>query len=117
MHAPKPIITALFCLFFCILQCSLAFADCSTIRCTGLIERLYFTADGRLLIATDGDELALNCTAPGDVYITMTSESPVFNAQYAMLLTAQSLGQEIGLRIVEGSDNCELSYITIDTPK
>lgn len=117
MRTRKLITTAFFCIFFCILQCTVAFASCSTARCTGLIERLFFTSAGALYIATDGDERNLNCSAPGDVYITMTAESPVFNEQYAMLLTAMTLEQEVGLRIVEGSSNCALSYITIDIPK
>lgn len=115
MRTPKPYTVAIVFLFFGILQSTLAFAACTQIACRGQIERILMDSRGIAYIATDGDEQALNCTSPGGTYITMTKESSVFNQQYALLLTAQSLGQEVGLRIVEGSSNCTLSYILLDT--
>ncbi|PHR27873.1 MAG: hypothetical protein COA36_07895 [Desulfotalea sp.] len=117
MRNLKPFNIAIIFLLFGILQCSLAFADCSTKICVGLIERILMDSEGTAWIATDGDERSLNCSADSGVYVTMTTASPVFKEQYALLLTAQSLGQVVGLRIIEGSENCAVSYIYLDAPK
>ena len=91
-----------------------AFADCSNTQCVGLIERLYTDSNGTLFIASDGDERALGCTSPADVYMTLDPADPNFNRKYAMLLTAFSLNQEVGIRIVTGSPACAISYFYID---
>ena len=95
---------------------STAFADCSSNRCVGEIERLYTNSAGTLYIGSDGDETMLDCTSPNDVYMTLEASDPNFNRKYAMLLTAYSLNQEIGIRIVVGSPNCAVSYFYIDKP-
>ena len=91
-----------------------AFADCSTTVCTGQIQRLYTDSSGTLYIGMDGDESLLNCTSPAGQYITLTDDDQYHDRKYAMLLTAMSLGANVGLRIVDGSDNCELSYVYMD---
>ncbi len=93
---------------------STSFADCSSTQCVGMIERLYTDSNGILYIATDGDERALDCTPPANVYMTLDPADPNFNRKYAMLLTAFSLNQEIGIRIVNGSPSCAISYFYID---
>lgn len=93
---------------------SAAFAACDEIRCYGKIQRLYMDSSGTLYIATDGDETSLNCTSPANVYVTMSSSDPNFDRQYAMLLTAFSLNQKVGLRIVVGSETCAVSYAYMD---
>ena len=91
-----------------------SFADCSTTQCVGMIERLYTDSNGILYIASDGDERTLDCTPPANVYMTLDPSDPNFNRKYAMLLTAFSLNQEIGIRIVNGSPTCAISYFYID---
>ncbi|MFT5697854.1 MAG: hypothetical protein ACI8ZB_000708 [Desulforhopalus sp.] len=91
-----------------------ALADCNTTQCYGLIERLYVNEAGTLYIATDGDETALNCTSPADVYIVMLPNDTSFNRKYAMLLTAMTMEKKVGLRINEGSVNCSLNYAYVD---
>lgn len=93
---------------------STVFADCSNIQCVGMIERLYTNSNGTLYVATDGDETALDCTPPAGVYMTLDPADPNFNRKYAMLLTAFSLNQEIGIRIINGSSTCAISYFYID---
>jgi hypothetical protein len=73
-------------------------------------------SDGNLRIATDGDETLLNCTAVNDVYVTLQTDDPNFNRKYALLLTAYTLGQDVGIRMVEGSPNCAVSYFYVDNP-
>ncbi len=86
-------------------------AACSSKICVGKIERLYTNSAGGLYIATDGDETKLGCNAKAGVYITLQPEDANFDRKYALLLTAISLDKQIGLRIVDGSDPCLLSYI------
>lgn len=101
-------------LFVCLMLFgSNVYADCTTTRCYGKIERLYMS-NGTLFISTDGDELNLDCTAPGDVYLSISTQDPNFKNLYAMMLTSMSLNNDIGLRIVTGSDNCALQYTYMD---
>lgn len=95
---------------------STAFAGCSSTRCVGAIERLYINSAGNLFIASDGDETSLDCTAQNGVYMTLPASDPNFDRKYALLLTAYSLGQDVGIRIVNGSSNCAVSYFWIDKP-
>ena len=98
---------------FLVLLSTSVYADCTANRCVGKIDRLYVT-DGTLYISTDGDETNLDCTPVGGVYITIPSSDPDFKNLYAMMLTAVSLNNTIGLRIENGSDRCTLIYTYMD---
>ena len=89
------------------------YAACTSDRCIGKITRLYVSGS-TLYISTDGDEALLNCTSPSNVYITISQNDPKFKNLYAMMLTSMSLDNTIGLRIVEGSNPCSLSYTYMD---
>ena len=96
-----------------LVSAGVSFADCSSVGCTGKIERLYI--DGTTLyIASDGDESLLNCTSPANVYVTLPTSDPDFDRKYAMLLTAFSLKATVGLRINDGSAACSLNYVYVD---
>ena len=60
------------------------YAGCTSDRCYGKIDRLYVNGS-TFFISTDGDENLLDCTAPGGVYITMSTEDPNFKNLYAIL--------------------------------
>ena len=98
---------------FLVLLSSSVYAACTADRCVGKIDRLYMSG-GTLFISTDGDETLLDCTAPAGVYITISSSNPEFKNLYAMMLTAMSLDNTVGLRINNGSDNCSLMYTYMD---
>ena len=89
------------------------YAECTSDRCYGKIERLYVNGS-TFFIGTDGDESFLDCTAPGGVYITVSTDNPNFKNLYAMMLTSMSLNNTIGLRIENGSSNCNLIYTYMD---
>jgi hypothetical protein len=89
------------------------YAVCTTTKCTGKIDRLYITG-GKLYISTDGDERNLDCNAVSDVYLTLSTSNPDFKNYYAMMLTTMSMGNQIGLRIENGSQGCELLYAHMD---
>ena len=102
------------CMFvFLVLLSTNVYAACSSDRCEGKIDRLYMSG-GTLFISTDGDETLLDCTAPADVYITISSSNPEFKNLYAMMLTSMSLDNTVGLRINNGSDKCSLMYTYMD---
>ena len=98
---------------FLVLLSTSVYAACGANLCVGKIDRLYVSG-GTLYISTDGDETNLDCTPPGGVYITIPSSDPDFKNLYAMMLTAVSLNNTIGLRIQTGSDNCSLVYTYMD---
>ena len=89
------------------------YAECTSDRCYGKIERLYVNGS-TFFIGTDGDESFLDCTAPGGVYITVSTDNPNFKNLYAMMLTSMSLNNTIGLRIENGSSSCNLIYTYMD---
>lgn len=93
---------------------NVAFADCSDTVCVGTIERLYINSLGVLYIASDGDESNLDCTSPAGKYVTLLPTDENFDRKYAMMLTAMSLEKNVGLRVVTGSSQCELSYVYMD---
>ena len=93
---------------------SAVFGACRNTICVGEIQRLYMTSATSLYIATDGDESVLNCSSPANRYLTMSTDEPNFNRKYAMLLTAMSTKMRVGLRIIENSRNCSVSYIYMD---
>ena len=87
-----------------------AYSACSTTACVGKITRVYISGN-TLYIATDGDETALNCDSPAGVYVTIPTSDPMLDEKYATLLTAMSLGNTVGLRIIENDPNCALLYV------
>lgn len=93
---------------------TMAFSACSTNSCVGTIQRLYTNSAGLVYIATDGDERALDCESPASVYITLPADDENFDRKYALLLAAALKKQQVGLRIINGSENCALSYVYVD---
>lgn len=96
-------------------QNSLAADSCGGVLCSAVqIKRLYVTASGALYVGTSGDEKLLNCKASANVYLTLPADSKGFDAIYASLLAYQLAGNPVNIRVVEGSDGCDISYVTFD---
>jgi hypothetical protein len=89
------------------------YAGCSSDRCYGKIERMY-VIDNAMYISTDGDETFLDCSPPGGVYVSISTDNPNFKNLYAMMLTSMSLNNNIGFKIETGSSNCNLLYTYMD---
>jgi hypothetical protein len=89
------------------------YAECSGNQCYGKIERLYVNGN-TLFISTDGDENFLDCTPPGGIYVTISTDNPNFKNLYAMMLTSMSLNNNIGFKIETGSSSCNLVYTYMD---
>jgi hypothetical protein len=99
---------------------SAAYAGCTTSGCTGKVTKLYMTASGTLYVGTDGDEKALNCAGGAGnggvsgVYMSLKEGDVGKNAMYSLLLTAKTTGKKVRVRVVEGSSDCKVQYVTID---
>lgn len=87
-------------------------AACNTGSCTGLVTKIYMTASGTLYIGTDGTETNLDCTAPGNQYVSLSPTDPGANSMYALLLTAKTTGEPVSIRIVDKSPTCQIAYVT-----
>lgn len=88
-------------------------AACSTIACSGQVQRLYFSGN-YLYIGTDGDESSLNCTAAAGAYVAIPVSDQFIDEKYALLLTAVSLGKNATIRINENSNPCTVNYVYMD---
>lgn len=75
---------------------------------------MYINASGQLYIGTTGLETKLNCRPVADAYITLSTKAPGFDAIYASLLAYQLAGDPVNLRIIEGSQSCELAYAVFE---
>ncbi|WP_394203806.1 hypothetical protein [Marinagarivorans algicola] len=92
-----------------------SWAVCSAQRCENVeVDRIYIKKDGEVFVGTSGDEKLLNCTAVSGVYATFSLADPGGQAHYSLLLAAQMVGKEVGVRILEGSSKCTIEYVTID---
>ncbi|MCB1056844.1 MAG: hypothetical protein KDD11_15195, partial [Acidobacteria bacterium] len=99
--------------------------SCSAAACSGpaqeLIERLVLTAGGSIQIDV-ADRLTaeqigtLNCTLYADHHMILPAEHLSFQEIFAALSTAMVTNQEISLRIVDGSPDCEIRYISLYSP-
>ncbi len=88
---------------------------CNNTGCISTISLLYTTANGPVYIGTPQDEKLANCTPVKNVYFTLNTNSKNAQEIYSTLLAAYMAGKKVKLRIIEGSSNCELSYVTLDS--
>jgi len=94
-------------------------ADCIASGCSDVtVDKLYMTASGTLYVGTSGDEKNLNCAGgEGDggianVYMSLDKDDAGQNAMYSLLLTAQTTGKTVKIRIEEDTDDCRVAYVT-----
>ncbi len=87
--------------------------ECTTWGCVSTIESLYVNASGNIFVGTPLDETKANCTASSGVYFTLNTKSANAKEMYSSLLAAYMANNKVQLRIIEGSGNCELSYIRL----
>ena len=95
------------------------YAGCTASGCSNVtVDKLYMTATGTLYVGTSGDEKALNCAGGAgnggvaNVYVSLKEGDVGKNAMYSLLLTAKTTGKKVKIRIVEGSSDCKVMYIT-----
>jgi hypothetical protein len=92
-----------------------AYADkCASWGCISSIETLYTNADGVIYVGTPLDESLANCTPISNVYFSLNPSRQNAEKIYSSLLAAYMSGGKIQLRVKEGTNNCELSYVRLD---
>ena len=87
-------------------------ATCEAYGCTGKVTRLQVTSTGNVQVGIEGVATSMNCTAVANAYSEIDLSSAGGNAIYSALLTAQTTQNSILVRIVEGSSNCAIGYVT-----
>ncbi|MEM6649444.1 MAG: hypothetical protein AAF603_04260 [Pseudomonadota bacterium] len=95
------------------LSLSSASAQCTSKGCKGQISTIYVKSNGDLHINTDQDETEANCTPLGNVYFTVKSGEDGRDMYLAMLLSAKAQNEEVYIRIIENSTDCEVKYMTM----
>jgi|7_EtaG_2_1085326.scaffolds.fasta_scaffold01289_3 hypothetical protein len=107
----------LFLLIFCFLFSGNSYSSCNGRACSNVyIDRIYVkTTAPEILIGTTGDETGLNCNARAGVYVTLNGEGFYNHSQVlSVLLAAQAANKRVLVRIAEGSENCDILYVTLD---
>ena len=107
--------TILFILSILVASTQVAYAgSCASWGCKSVVTRLYTTASGPVYIGTAYDETLANCTPESSVYFTLNMSTANAKEIYASVLAAYTSGKEISLRVIEGSSNCEITYVTLE---
>ena len=89
-----------------------AFA-CAYYYCSDTIGVLYVDANGAYISPTNGVTGLTNCTPLSGVYLTLPKSDPNYSSYYAALLAARLTGQSLTIRTLDGSNGCNVGYITI----
>ena len=85
---------------------------CSPDACVNVtIDDLYVNKNGPIYLRTSGDESQLDCTLHSNVYIVLDSAANNFDAVYSLLLSAQIADRKVAVRIINGSNPCQVSYV------
>ncbi len=91
-----------------------AFPECNAYGCAEVyVEELYAEAQGGAWIRTSGDETLADCTPNSNVFLRLNA-SPGFKEIYATLLAAQLSDKKVFIRVVAGSNPCEIAYVTLN---
>jgi hypothetical protein len=109
----KRVITSLLVLTS-ILLAGTANAECGTNSCIAYIDMVYIEANGNMYVQTSATETLANCTPDSNVYFFLSGTASKFKEVYAMLLTAEVLGWQMRIRIVEGTNPCAISWVAVD---
>lgn len=88
---------------------------CGGVSCTDTtITRLVVNVNGDVAVRTSGDESKLTCKANND-YLHLREGSVGFNNVYSLLLTAQTTGHPLWIRVSEDPDeDCNIIYVVSD---
>lgn len=93
------------------------FAGCDSNGCVGtpkeLFSNYYLSGwdDGRVFFQLVLDKDKLDCDLVEGSYLTLRSGHPLFKEIYSSVLLASAADRKILLRIKNGSDICEISYV------
>lgn len=95
------------------------FAGCDSNGCVGtpkeLFSNYYLTGwgDGRVFFQVKEGRDQLDCTLVEGNYLTLKASHPLFKEIYSTVLAAATTDSKVLLRIKNGSDICEVSYLRL----
>ena len=87
-----------------------AAGGCVAGSCNDVVNDLFVHGSG-VYLRTAGDETQLNCTLAEGFFMLLKKTHTNYEAVYAALLTAHTNRAPIFIRVVEGSADCEVSYV------
>jgi len=89
-----------------------ATAGCIATGCNNVqVTKLYMTATGTLYVGTDGTETSLACGGVSGLYMSLKEGDVGKSSMYSLLLTAQTTGKRVTVRIEEGSSDCRVAFV------
>lgn len=89
-----------------------SFAACDTVRCTGKVSFI-FVNENDIRVLMDQDMSTLNCTLSAGYYATLQTTHPLIEEMFKTLLAGHvSQNPEMSIRIAEGSERCDIMYVT-----
>jgi hypothetical protein len=89
-------------------------AECGTNSCLAYVDQLYVEANGNMYVQTSATETLANCTPDSGVYFFLSGTATKFKEIYSLLLTAETLGWQVRIRIIEGTNPCAISWVAVD---
>ncbi len=102
-------------LFLGAAQFSFAEDVCKSWGCVSTVSEITTNRNGYIFVATPLDENLANCTPYAGQYFSINPDYKNAREMYSSLLSAYMSSKRIQLRVVEGSQNCELSYVRLST--
>ena len=94
-----------------------AYANCGVNACDGVggavVRSVMPFSNGQVYLEAPATAGNLNCTLFGGNKMVIKADNPNKNLYVASLLTGIALGNNIRVRIVEGSSDCEVAYVWV----
>lgn len=91
-----------------------AYANCNTQSCLDSeVALLYINPVGDVYVKLNDEMSNTNCGVDPITYFKLERTHPAFNEIFSALLSTQMANKRIGqIRIVEGTSDCDIWYIT-----
>ncbi len=87
-------------------------AYCNDRGCKDGIKRIYTHSNGRVYIQFKNVNPAqANCTPEEKIFFVLYADSNLFSEINSQLQTSAMMGKEVWVRIVEGTNPCEVNYV------
>ena len=86
------------------------YAACDPNLCSARVKTLYAHSNGKVYLEMHGDMSQLNCTLDQGSFIVLKDNHARHEEIYSMLLAAQLANQEVVVRILNNSSDCQLVY-------
>lgn len=93
---------------------AISYAQCSAGSCIDVkVQEMQVGTDGVVYIQTTGTETGLSCAPESNVFIKLNATTDGGKIVFSSLLAAQTAGKNVNVRIVDGVNPCQVSYVTV----